>query len=180
MIALFSSGNLHIQASEIRAPQADYFSSSSSGPLTTPQVRSLSSSQYAGYPGFLLAVGCFVFAMTLAALVYLLIVWARSVVVIMSPDHNSIIHSPDTDTPRTGPRGWSSFLVTSLSLWSQISSSTRYLGPVCPLLISLAYCSPGAGAADEHEPGRYGHRGHGPEAGQTPRPRPTRGQEPEI
>ena len=45
---------------------------------TTPQVRSLSS-QYAGYPGFLLAVGCFVFAMTLAALIYLLIVWARSV-----------------------------------------------------------------------------------------------------
>ena len=71
-------GNLHIQASEIRAPRADYFSSSSSGPLTTPQVRSLSS-QYAGYPGFLLAVGCFVFAMTLAALIYLLIVWARSV-----------------------------------------------------------------------------------------------------
>ena len=79
-------GNLHIQASEIRAPRADYFSSSSSGPLTTPQVRSLSS-QYAGYPGFLLAVGCFVFAMTLAALIYLLIVWARSVKLIIS-DHN--------------------------------------------------------------------------------------------
>ena len=73
------SGNLHIQASEIRAPRAEYFSSSSSGPLAPPQVRSLAASQYAGYPGFLLAVGCFVFAMTLAALVYLLIVWARSV-----------------------------------------------------------------------------------------------------
>ena len=77
MIVLLSADNLHIQASEIRAPQADYFSSPNSGPLTTPQVRSLSSSQYAGYPGFLLAVGCFVFAMTLAALVYLLIVWAK-------------------------------------------------------------------------------------------------------
>ncbi len=49
---------------------------------TTPQVRSLSS-QYAGYPGFLLAVGCFVFAMTLAALIYLLIVWARSVTLML-------------------------------------------------------------------------------------------------
>ena len=70
------SGELHIQASEIKAPQADYFSSSS-GPLTTPQVKSLSASQYAGYPAFLLAVGCFVFALTLAAIIYLLIVWAR-------------------------------------------------------------------------------------------------------
>ena len=41
-------------------------------------MRSLAPSRYAGYPALLIAVGCFVFALSVAAIIYLLMVYARS------------------------------------------------------------------------------------------------------
>ena len=52
--------------------------SSSSSSLSSSQVRSLAPSRYAGYPALLIAVGCFVFALSVAAIIYLLMVYARS------------------------------------------------------------------------------------------------------
>merc|ERR1719422_1503561 len=71
------TGDLHVQASELRAPPPDYFISSSGLGATVPQVRSLAPSRYAGYPALLIAVGCFVFALSVAAIIYLLMVYAR-------------------------------------------------------------------------------------------------------
>ena len=68
------TGDLHVQASEIKVPQSEYFISSSP---TATSVKSLSANNYAGYPAFLIAIGCFVFALSFAAIVYLLIVFAR-------------------------------------------------------------------------------------------------------
>ena len=68
------TGDLHVQASEIKTPNTEYFISST--PLPT-SVKSLSTNQYAGYPAFLIAVGCFVFAMSVAAIIYLLIIYAK-------------------------------------------------------------------------------------------------------
>ena len=70
------TGVLHVQASEIKAPHQEAFYYPSTSPTST-SVKSLSENQYAGYPAFLIAVGCFVFALSFAAIIYLVILYMR-------------------------------------------------------------------------------------------------------
>ena len=69
------TGDLHVQASEIRAPHHPQ-------PLTTAiptstSVKSLETERYHGYPAVLIAIGCLVFALSFAAIIYLLILYAK-------------------------------------------------------------------------------------------------------
>jgi len=69
------TGDLHVQASEIRAPHQVQ-------PLTTAMpastsVKSLETERYHGYPAVLIAIGCLVFALSFAAIIYLLILYAK-------------------------------------------------------------------------------------------------------
>jgi len=69
------TGDLHVQASEIRAPHQP-------PPLTTAvpsitSVKSLESERYNGYPAVLIAIGCLVFALSFIAIIYLLILYAK-------------------------------------------------------------------------------------------------------
>ena len=70
------TGDLHVQASEIKAPNQEAFYYPSTSPTST-SVKSLSENQYAGYPAFLIAVGCFVFALSFAAIIYLVILYMK-------------------------------------------------------------------------------------------------------
>ena len=70
------TGDLHVQASEIKAPHQEAFFYPSTSPIST-SVKSLSENQYAGYPAFLIAVGCFVFALSFAAIIYLIILYMK-------------------------------------------------------------------------------------------------------
>merc|ERR1719474_2273631 len=69
------TGDLHVQASKIRVPQQPQ-------PLTTAipvftSVKSLEIERYHGYPAVLIAIGCLVFALSLTAIIYLLILYAK-------------------------------------------------------------------------------------------------------
>jgi len=69
------TGDLHVQASEIRAPHQPQ-------PLTTAipvstSVKSLEIERYHGYPAVLIAIGCLIFALSLTAIIYLLILYAK-------------------------------------------------------------------------------------------------------
>jgi len=69
------TGEMHVQAREIRAPHLG-------SPFTTVAPTSTSvthraSLQYSGYPSVLIAVGCLVFALSFAAIIYLLVLFAK-------------------------------------------------------------------------------------------------------
>ena len=69
------TGDLHVQASEIRAPYMG-------NPFTTAApsstaVTHLAALQYSGYPSVLIAIGCLVFALSFAAIIYLLVLYAK-------------------------------------------------------------------------------------------------------
>ena len=69
------TGDLHVQASEIRAPHLGT-------PLTTAipastAVTHQATVQYSGYPSVLIAIGCLVFALSFAAIIYLLVLYAK-------------------------------------------------------------------------------------------------------
>ena len=69
------TGDLHVQASEIRAPHIG-------SPFTTvapssTAVTHRAALQYSGYPSVLIAIGCLVFALSFAAIIYLLVLYAK-------------------------------------------------------------------------------------------------------
>jgi len=69
------TGDLHVQASEIRAPhQVQPFTTAIP---TSTSVKSLDTTRYHGYPAVLIAIGCLVFALSFAAIIYLLILYAK-------------------------------------------------------------------------------------------------------
>jgi protocadherin-15 len=69
------TGDLHIQASEIRSPHLGS-ALTTSAPSSTA-VTTLAALQYSGYPSVLIAVGCLVFALSFAAIIYLLVLYAK-------------------------------------------------------------------------------------------------------
>ena len=69
------TGDLHVQASEIRPPHLG-------SPFTTvapssTAVTHRAALQYSGYPSVLIAIGCLVFALSFAAIIYLLVLYAK-------------------------------------------------------------------------------------------------------
>ena len=68
------TGDLHVQASEIRSP---HMGNPFTTVVPTTAVTRSASLQYSGYPSVLIAVGCLVFALSFAAIIYLLVLYAK-------------------------------------------------------------------------------------------------------
>lgn len=69
------TGDLHVQASELRAPHLPM-------PRTTPPTITttkinFASVQYNGYPAVLIAIGCFVFLMSFIAIIYMCVIYTK-------------------------------------------------------------------------------------------------------